>query len=274
MKIIKLTEEIFPIIKNFPDNELKSIDELKSEIDRINNKILDKEIQLKNNGKPKTMQQAFANANLKEKKENLISIKKDLEDELILVKNYQDYKEIGSFGYQLTNSNFFEKYKTKIGKNLNTISEKNIIKLDLNASDYKEEQLYFYPDYFSNTKFALYKKCLYVAFYNDVNLEDEIILKIKSKIYSYAKNLEKLKSEVENLENSITNNDSFRTREPIPEEVRFEVWRRDQGRCVICGSQENLEFDHIIPFSKGGSNTARNLQLLCQKCNRHKSDKI
>ena len=60
----------------------------------------------------------------------------------------------------------------------------------------------------------------------------------------------------------------------ITENVKFEVWRRDQGRCVICGSQENLEFDHIIPFSKGGSSTARNIQLLCQNCNRHKSDKI
>ncbi len=63
-------------------------------------------------------------------------------------------------------------------------------------------------------------------------------------------------------------------RQSIPERVRHEVWRRDEGRCVECGSQENLEFDHIIPVSKGGANTARNLQLLCQSCNRAKSDKI
>lgn len=60
----------------------------------------------------------------------------------------------------------------------------------------------------------------------------------------------------------------------IPDSVRHEVWRRDGGRCVECGSQENLEFDHIIPVSKGGANTARNLQLLCESCNRKKSDKI
>jgi len=65
-----------------------------------------------------------------------------------------------------------------------------------------------------------------------------------------------------------------RTREPIPQEVQDAVWRRDGGRCVKCGSQENLEFDHIIPFSKGGSNTIRNIQLLCEKCNRSKSNKI
>jgi hypothetical protein len=63
-------------------------------------------------------------------------------------------------------------------------------------------------------------------------------------------------------------------RSVIPEIVRHEVWRRDQGKCVECNSQINLEFDHIIPFSKGGSNTARNLQLLCESCNRAKHSKI
>ncbi|KKM16798.1 hypothetical protein LCGC14_1682180 [marine sediment metagenome] len=56
----------------------------------------------------------------------------------------------------------------------------------------------------------------------------------------------------------------------ILKSVQREVWRRDLGECVECGSKERLEFDHIIPFSKGGSNTARNIQLLCEKCNRSK----
>jgi 5-methylcytosine-specific restriction endonuclease McrA len=63
-------------------------------------------------------------------------------------------------------------------------------------------------------------------------------------------------------------------REPIPELVRHEVWRRDMGRCVKCGSVQKLEFDHIIPVSLGGANTARNLQLLCEPCNRMKSNQI
>jgi hypothetical protein len=61
---------------------------------------------------------------------------------------------------------------------------------------------------------------------------------------------------------------------PIPETVRNEVWRRDQGKCAQCKSVRNLEFDHIIPVTRGGSNTARNIQLLCETCNRQKSDNI
>ena len=60
----------------------------------------------------------------------------------------------------------------------------------------------------------------------------------------------------------------------IPTAVKREVWRRDNGRCAECGSRERLEYDHIIPFSKGGSNTVRNVELLCEKCNRSKHNKI
>ena len=65
-----------------------------------------------------------------------------------------------------------------------------------------------------------------------------------------------------------------RNRPAIPAEVRREVWRRDNGRCVKCGSRERLEFDHIIPVIRGGSNTTRNIELLCEGCNRAKSDSI
>jgi len=68
-------------------------------------------------------------------------------------------------------------------------------------------------------------------------------------------------------------NESYPSRY-IPQTVRREVWIRDHERCVECGSQMALEFDHIILFSKGGSNTAANIQLLCLKCNRKKSASI
>lgn len=63
-------------------------------------------------------------------------------------------------------------------------------------------------------------------------------------------------------------------RESIPDDVKLFVWQRDNGRCVKCGSEQKLEFDHIIPVAKGGSNTARNLQILCEDCNRSKGANI
>lgn len=61
----------------------------------------------------------------------------------------------------------------------------------------------------------------------------------------------------------------------IPSEVKAKVWKRDKGQCVKCGSKEHLHFDHILPFSKGGtSRDERNIQLLCARHNLQKSDKI
>jgi hypothetical protein len=61
----------------------------------------------------------------------------------------------------------------------------------------------------------------------------------------------------------------------IPTSVKIEVWKRDKGRCVQCGSTDNLHFDHILPFSKGGTSLkAENIQLLCARHNLEKSNKI
>lgn len=66
----------------------------------------------------------------------------------------------------------------------------------------------------------------------------------------------------------------YRRREGIPTEVRQKVWHRDGGECQRCGSTEMIEYDHIIPVSKGGSNTENNIELLCKTCNRQKSARI
>ncbi len=61
----------------------------------------------------------------------------------------------------------------------------------------------------------------------------------------------------------------------IPADVKLEVWGRDNGKCVICGETDELHFDHIVPFSKGGTSLkSENIQLLCARHNLEKHDKI
>ena len=61
----------------------------------------------------------------------------------------------------------------------------------------------------------------------------------------------------------------------IPTAVKLAVWKRDGGKCVMCGATNELHFDHIIPFSKGGTSLkADNIQLLCARHNLAKHDKI
>ena len=63
--------------------------------------------------------------------------------------------------------------------------------------------------------------------------------------------------------------------DPVPESTRYEVLKRDR-RCVLCGAtsrEARLEVDHIQPRSKGGKNSMDNLQVLCGRCNRGKSNR-
>lgn len=54
----------------------------------------------------------------------------------------------------------------------------------------------------------------------------------------------------------------------IPSAVKIDVWKRDKGKCVLCGSKHNLHFDHVIPYSQGGSSkNSKNIQILCAKHN-------
>jgi len=78
--------------------------------------------------------------------------------------------------------------------------------------------------------------------------------------------------EIQNTGNELKELDHNRM---IPTSVKLEVWKRDNGKCRECGSNNNLHFDHILPYSKGGTSLkSENIQLLCAKHNLQKRDKI
>lgn len=56
----------------------------------------------------------------------------------------------------------------------------------------------------------------------------------------------------------------------ISQDVKVAVAHRDGAKCRQCGSGQDLHYDHVIPWSRGGANTASNIQLLCGPCNRRK----
>ncbi len=71
-----------------------------------------------------------------------------------------------------------------------------------------------------------------------------------------------------------TRRDAARRR-VIPTHLKLEAWKRDGGRCVICGATDELHFDHVVPYSKGGTSlVAENVQLLCARHNIEKRDRI
>lgn len=74
------------------------------------------------------------------------------------------------------------------------------------------------------------------------------------------------------LSKQIAERNGFGSRH-ISDRVKREVWMRDEGRCCSCGCEENLEYDHKKPVSKGGNSEADNIQLLCRTCNRKKRAK-
>ena len=63
----------------------------------------------------------------------------------------------------------------------------------------------------------------------------------------------------------------------LPRDVMLKVVRRDNQFCQVCHQHvrdDEIEFDHIIPYSKGGPTTVANIRLLCRSCNRKKSNSL
>jgi len=73
------------------------------------------------------------------------------------------------------------------------------------------------------------------------------------------------------------NKDNKSNRSPIPKHIRYKILKRDKHVCQACGASSpdvELEVDHRIPISKGGTDDESNLVTLCKDCNRGKGNKV
>lgn len=91
-------------------------------------------------------------------------------------------------------------------------------------------------------------------------------------------NLERLSSYISDLINKQST--AKYQRQLMTRQLREAIKERDSHTCCFCGNSTMiepnllLEIDHIIPVSKGGKTSIDNLQTLCWRCNRTKSNKL
>ena len=86
----------------------------------------------------------------------------------------------------------------------------------------------------------------------------------------------RLEQDNSNLQNSTDISEiTISTSRQIPSRIKQEVYKRDKGQCIECGSKDQLHFDHDFPFAKGGTSIlAENVRILCARHNLAKSANI
>jgi len=220
--------------------------------------------------------------------------KKEITDELIKVSEILGRKSFSQKEF-ITHSRFVDKgiFSRKFGSFSKLMNESGFI-VPLKSRKYTDEERYenllnvwiFYgrqPNYSEMkkapsvvgpkayvTRWESWKKAL-IAFIAKVN-NDVSMSEIENNQIDEAKNQSSLK---------VKKTKSIADSREIPIGLRFDIFKRDKFRCVICGRSpathfeiKELQADHIFPFSKGGKTIKENLQTLCNECNNGKSNKI
>lgn len=108
---------------------------------------------------------------------------------------------------------------------------------------------------------------------NDGLSSEEVLLTLWDRLRKRQRKFEKLRAEAAAIDEAQVVIES-QGRARISSEVKRIVFERDGGACAKCGATTDLQFDHIIPVSRGGNSSAANIQVLCGSCNRKKSDTI
>lgn len=191
----------------------------------------------------------------------------------ILESNLDDYKKL--IIKADNNLKIYNDYCTKynsISSNITTdeiatqkISYKNFVKI--------EKKLYAKNKYASPpTQTSVYCKVTYTSPKGRNHYMDD-------RHYSYTQ----IKQGIEHVERLIERKNTRQyqiklERSKMSDALRYDIMKRDNYRCRICGSTSSdgikLHVDHIKPVSKGGKTLAENLQTLCDRCNMGKSNKI
>lgn len=237
--------------------------------------------------------------------EHSISIKKIKE-----INEKYSFNEVSTQYYEeyFDNKIYYEKLRPKdlliynlvkdkliIKENISKVIE-NINKNDFYSSDIK--RIKNIGEYDIEKKFIFKKLLLKIEskIFNSLKLNPIVSYTIKAKIYLTNINGEKLKSycgfydivDIEELLEKIDDKTNNRyndkeiwnsickiERAKVTNKLRFYIYYRDGYRCCRCGKKtDNLEIDHIVPISKGGKTHPDNLQTLCKKCNKEKSNII
>ena len=116
-------------------------------------------------------------------------------------------------------------------------------------------------------RYWFYKKYLLWVNRNCISEDDYKYINLKvEEFVSYGnEEFQRLKDKVNRIKELTAPRGNKRNN--IKDEILSFILKRDREECVTCGSKDNLQFDHILPLSKGGSDEPENLRILCRSCN-------
>jgi hypothetical protein len=179
-------------------------------------------------------------------------------------------KQINTLRYITEDGKSTAKVPFIIGKGMST--KELLLDIDEHSLEESKNKPVRFGELGSNVNIYIFKDRILKVMDSGGLSEKEFLTYIKHWVLQKEKEFKKIERQVEAFE-QVAETDVAK-REKIPDSVKMFVWQRDEGKCVKCGKKEKLEFDHIIPVAEGGSNTERNIQILCESCNRSKGKLI